>query len=242
MPPGSMAIHPDHAVGRILAVGALAAMLGCDGTGLGTHVEVAQVEAIINLLGDKFIAEAISPGSVQPEGNRRERGAPFGVYRCDGPERWAVICVRDDNDWSALKDTLGRPAWAEEPSYETVGGRRAAHDEIDAHLSAWTATRTDVEVMSILQSFGVPTGAMLYPTNQLTDPHSIARRFPQVIDQPGIGTLSLEGPAMLTPAMGDPLVVAAPVLGEHTRSILTSVLGLSDADVDALVDAGAAEE
>ena len=242
MPSGSMAIHPDHAVGRILAVGTLAALVGRDHTGVGTHVEVAQVEAIINLLGDKFIAEALSPGSVQPEGNRRERGAPFGVYRCDGTERWAVICVRDDNDWEALKEALGRPAWADEPDYETAEGRRAAHDAIDAHLSAWTATRTDAEVMATLQSFGVPAGAMLYPTNQLTDPHSMARRFPQLIDQPGIGTLSMEGPAMLTPAMGDPVVVAAPALGEHTRAILTTVLGLSDAEVEALVATGAAEE
>ena len=242
MPPGSMAIHPDHAVGRILAVGALAALLGFHDTGLGTHVEVAQAEAIINLLGDKFTAEALAPGSVQPEGNRRERGAPFGVYRCEGTERWAVICVRDDTDWSALKEALGRPAWTDDPAFDTVEGRRGAYDVIDAHLSAWTATRTDAEVMATLQSFGVPAGAMLYPTNHVTDPHSIERRFPQVIDQPGIGTFTLEGPAMLTPAMGDPIVLPAPALGEHTREILTHVLGLSDAEVDALVATGAAEE
>ena len=200
------------------------------------------MEAIINLLGDKFTADALSPGSVQPEGNRRQRGAPFGVYRCEGTERWAVICVRDDADWGALKDALGRPAWADDPAYDTVEGRRGAHDVIDGHLSTWTATRTDVDVMASLQAVGVPAGAMLYPTNHVTNPHAIARRFPQVVDQPGIGTFTLEGPAMLTPAMGDPIVAPAPALGEHTREVLTQVLGLSAAEVDALVASGAAEE
>lgn len=242
MPPGSLAIHPDHVVGRILTVGALAALLGRDTSGQGSHVEVAQVEAIINLLGDKFIGEALEPGSVQPEGNRRQRGAPIGVYRCEGSERWAVISVRDDADWAALKGALGNPEWAADPAYDTVEGRRAAHDTIDEHLSAWTATRSDYAVMETLQAAGVPAGVMCYPSDHVHNPHSIARRFPQPVTQPGLGELILEGPAMLTPSMGDPIAGPAPALGEHTREIARDLLGLGDAEIDDLIAKGALEE
>jgi crotonobetainyl-CoA:carnitine CoA-transferase CaiB-like acyl-CoA transferase len=241
-PPGCMAIHPDHLVGRVLAVGTVAALIGRDAGGPGSHVEVAQVETIINLLGDHFLADALEPGSVRPQGNRRERGAPVGVYPCQGQQRWVVIVVRDDTDWAALVRVLGDPDWATDPALSGVDGRRAAHDAIDAGLSAWTVTRRDTEVMELLQAAGVPAGVMLYPSDHITDPHSLARGFPKTLEQPGVGTFVLEGPAMITPSMGEPLVAPSPGLGQHTREIARDVLGLSDAEIDDLIAIGALEQ
>ncbi|HZN15416.1 MAG TPA: CoA transferase [Acidimicrobiales bacterium] len=81
-PPGSFAVHPDHLVGRVCTVGALAALIG----GGGRHVECAQVETIINFLGDILLRESIEPGSAQPLGNGGTR-----VVKCAGNERWVVI-------------------------------------------------------------------------------------------------------------------------------------------------------
>src|SRR5205823_13803969 len=80
-PPGSFAVHPDHLVGRVCMVGALAALLG----GGGVHVECAQVETIINFLGDLLLRESIEPGSARPIGNRPR------LVKCAGEERWVVI-------------------------------------------------------------------------------------------------------------------------------------------------------
>ena len=46
MPPGSGAIHPDHLVGRMLALGAIATLLARERQS-GGHLEVAQVEVIL---------------------------------------------------------------------------------------------------------------------------------------------------------------------------------------------------
>ena len=86
MPPGSFAVHPDHLVGRVCAVGAVAALIGARNTGSGAHVECAQVEAVINLLGDLFLRESLEAGSVQPVGNGSTR-----FVRCAGAERWVVV-------------------------------------------------------------------------------------------------------------------------------------------------------
>lgn len=243
MPPGSGAIHPDHLVGRMLAVGALAALFGRDEHGLdGQHVEVAQVETVINILGDLFLKESLAPGSVGPLGNRSERGAPWGVYQCEGEERWCVITVRDDDDWRALRAALGEPEWAMASALDTVDGRRAAHDEIDEHLAAWTSERTDRDVMTTLQAAGVPAGIMSYPSDLAEDDHSVARRFPVPIVQPPIGDLKLEGALFESTGMPDPIITPAPMLGEHTREICRDVLGMSDDEIDELIAAGALEE
>ncbi len=241
-PPGSGAIHPDHLVGRMLALGALAGVIGRQRGGEGIHVEVAQVETVINTLGDLFLKEALEPGSVGPQGNRNERGAPWGVYQCLGEERWCVITIRDDDDWRAFRKALGDPEWASAPELDSVDGRRAAHDELDARIGEWTATRTDGDIMELLQGAGVPAAVMSYPTDLAEGPHSIARNYPRPVEQPPIGELLLEGQAFESDGMPAPYIAAAPMLGEHTRQIAREVLGLTDDEIDALVAAGALEE
>ncbi len=249
MPPGSGAIHPDHFVGRMGAVGGLAALLGRDGfdpdnsgSGAGVHVEVAQVEALVNLLGDLFLKEDLAPGTVDAEGNRDERGAPWGVYQCAGEERWVVITIRDDEEWERFTQAIGNPAWAQAQEYATVAGRRAAADEIDERIEEWTSQRSDVEAMHALQAAGVAAGMMTYPSDFASDPHFIARRYPRPAPQPGIGELMFEGPAFLSTSIADPLVSGAPKLGEHTREICKELLAMTDGEIDKLIADGALEE
>ena len=54
------------------------------GVNQGVHVEVAQVETVVGMLGDLIAAEGIVAGSVVPMGNRSEVGSPWGLYRCAG--------------------------------------------------------------------------------------------------------------------------------------------------------------
>ena len=241
MPPGSGAIYPDHLVGRMCTVAAVASLLARQRTGAGVHAEVAQVETVMGLLADVFLQDGLTPGAGQPLGNRSSRGAPWGVYQCSGEERWCVITVRDDTDWANLRTALGAPAWAADSKYDTAAGRLADQDELDRHVSDWTATRTDREVMEALQAHGVPAGMMLYSSDMPTDPHLVARGYPQTVEQPGVGEMLLEGPAFHATGMPEPIVAPAPGLGEHTREIATSLLGLSDDDIDKLIADGALE-
>jgi crotonobetainyl-CoA:carnitine CoA-transferase CaiB-like acyl-CoA transferase len=241
MPPGSFVIFPDHLVGRVCAVAALAGLAQRENTGRGAHFEAAQVETVLTCMSQYFLQESLVPGSVQPLGNRREQGAPWGVYRCAGEERWVVITCRNDDDWSGLRKSLGEPEWAADPSLSSVEGRRARHDDLDARLSEWTGSRSDREVMDILQSFGVPAGAMLYPSDEPQDPHLQARGYLAQIEQPGVGPMILEGPAFYGSAMDRPFIGPAPALGEHTRDIAVSLLGISAERTEELIEAGVLE-
>ena len=243
MPPGSGAIHPDHLVGRMGAVGALAALLGReDAGGAGMHVEVAQVETVIGLLADLFLKESLEPGTVGPEGNARGRGAPWGVYQCRGEERWCAITVRSDEDWRRLRSALGDPAWAVQPHLETTAGRLAEREALDQGLGAWCSSRTDREVMELLQAAGVPAGMMCYAADLASDPHLLARGYPEPLDQPGFGHTVLEGRAFDATGMSAPIIAPAPGMGQHTREIAREVLGMSDDEVDALVASDVLEE
>ncbi len=240
-PPGSNAIHPDHLAGRLCALGALAGLLDRDARGEGAHAEISQAEALVNTLGDLFMAESLAPQSVQPQGNDSEQGAPWGVFQCVGDQQWSVICVRHDNDWAALKQAMGNPEWADNTAYDTAEGRLAARETLNAGVAEWTATLSPVEVQDACQEVGVPGAAMLTALAHLTDPQLAGRGFPLEVFQPGSGNLVLEGPCFYGSEMPTPPVYAAPQLGEHTRQICIEELGMDPGEVDRLIEAGALE-
>ncbi len=240
-PAGSTSIFPDHLAGRLSALVALAALVRRERTGLGGHGEVAQAEAVTNMIGDLLLREGVRPGSVVALGNRSERGAPWGCYPCAGTQQWVAITLRDDEDWGRLQMALGNPAWAERPELRHVEGRRAVHDELDRELAAWTSTRSRVDVTATLQMFRVPVAPMLTGSDQAADPHFQARGYLRWVDQQDLGWICLEGPCFRASGMADVRLFQAPRLGEHTREICRELLGLGDPEIEELVAAGTLE-
>jgi crotonobetainyl-CoA:carnitine CoA-transferase CaiB-like acyl-CoA transferase len=240
-PAGSASIYPDHYAGCLGAVGALAALVGrARGTNAGTHVEVAQVEAVAGSLADLLAAEGVAPGSVVPSGNRSEQGAPWGLYPCAGDEQWVAITCRDD-DWRGLRAAMGDPEWAADPAFDDGAARVARAAELDEKVATWTRGDTKDTIAEVCQRHGVPAGPMLTGTDMGSHPHYVAHDFAIRVDQQVLGEMVLDGAAFHGELMVGPDVRGAPSIGEHTRQICTTVLGLDDAEVDKLLSAGALE-
>jgi crotonobetainyl-CoA:carnitine CoA-transferase CaiB-like acyl-CoA transferase len=226
-------------------VGALAAMAGLMGrrrTGRGLVAEAAQFETALGMLGDILAAESLERGSVHPQGNSSTRGAPWGCYPCAGDDAWCVVCVRDDEAWRGLRSVLGDPDWSADPTHDTTAGRLARRSDLDAELAAWTSKRPAREVMETLQAAGMAAGIVAHGGDLLEDPHLVARGFAQWVEQPGIGRVAFEGTPFRGSDLPAPVVKHAPWLGEHTRELAREKLGLSDAEIEALVADGVLED
>lgn len=240
-PVASNVAFPDHVVGRLGATAA-AAWLLTTSPRQGRHVEIPQSEVAINFIGELLAHEANAPGSTTPAGNRSPEGAPWGVYRCAGQERWCVITCRDDADWRALRRALGDPSWAADPRLDDAEGRHQLHDLLDEHLTEWTTARSDRSVMETLQEAGVPAGMMMYVGDVPDDPHLRARGYVVALDHPGIGPMLVEGPAFHADEVRPVIDAHAPMLGEHTRAVAADWLGLNDEQIAGLFDDGTLHE
>ncbi len=240
-PAGAGSIFPDHMAGRLLAIVALAGLIRRGRSGKGGHASVAQAEVVVNILADQFLKEGVEPGSVQPRGNRNERGAPWGSYPCSGFEQWVAITVRDDEDWRRLSAAMGEPDWAKPAEFAEAAGRFAAQDEIDEQLRNWTSTQSAQIVTTTLQMFGVPAAPMYTAREQLRDPHFQARGYGRWLDQQGVGWMAFEGPAFKASGAARAETVQAPLVGEHTREIASDLLGLSSNEIDELISKGILE-
>ena len=240
-PGGTQNIYPDHLIGRLGTLLAVAGLIQRERTGAGYHGEIAQFEVPIGLLGDLFLQESLREGSVAPQGNQSERGAPWGAYQCAGEDEWCVVNIRSDEEWERLRTVLGDPEWSRNSTYRTLAGRLGHRNELDRHLSEWTSSRTSRSVMNLLQEHGIPAGMVQHPADQAEDPHLADRRYPRPVEQPGLGTLLLEGPAFRGTRLPEPIIRPAPEFGQHTREICRDLLRMPQDEVEQLIAEGVLE-
>jgi crotonobetainyl-CoA:carnitine CoA-transferase CaiB-like acyl-CoA transferase len=182
---------------------------------------------------------------IERQGNRGPGAAPQGAYRSadvdesGAQDRWIAIAVETDDQWGRLRSTLGSPDWAADPALATAQGRRAAHDEIDNHLGSWCAQRASDEIVEQLWDAGVPAGKVLLPHEQDSIPQLDARQFWQEVEHPVTGTNRHGGyPVRFSAGPHQLHRWHAPLLGQHNREILADLLGLGEAEIDALEESG----
>jgi crotonobetainyl-CoA:carnitine CoA-transferase CaiB-like acyl-CoA transferase len=197
-------------------------------TGEGQLIEVAQMETAAAMCADQLIAwttEGEIPGR---SGNRSASLAPQGVYRCAGEQEWVALSVRHDADWRALVNVLGRPEWALAEKLATLSGRLTDHDEIDARLTAWTATRSAASVVSALFAAGIPAGTLLRAPAMYDEPQLVARSWYQELDHRLCGRRRYPGwPMRWSWAGSGHHLFGAATLGQHNAEILGGELGLT---------------
>ena len=217
-------IFPDHVVGRVTAIAALAALIHRDRTGRGANVHISQAEVVVNQLDVHYVAQAaLGAGSA----DIRDDTSVHAVYPCAGDDEWCVVSIGSDDEWRGVRSALGQPEVAD-------------RHELVALLSAWTRTRGPVQAAEALQAAGVPAGPMNRAPDLLDDPQLVERNVFRDMVHPLIEhPLPTEtGPAPfrhIPPAPQRP----APLPGQDTRDICRDVLGLGAGETERLITAGA---
>ncbi len=234
-PCGTFLNHPDHVAGKLLAVSVLAALREREASGEGQWLEMAQTEVAAYLIGDLYLEVVRDGVDRAPSGNAHRAAAPHGVYPSAGDDRWVALAVFTDDDWLRLCKTLG---WESGGELSSAAGRLAARDQLDARVSGWTRDRTNVEAAELLQAQGVSAMPVMGPVDHHGDPHLTEREFIVHLDHPEVGAETHVGNPIRFSRLAQRTAASAPCLGADTAEVLTSVLGLSSADVMALVEQG----
>ena len=216
-------VFPDHVVGRISAIGALAALIRRRRVGTGARIHVSQAEAGVNQLATRYVVLAAQTGHAEVI----EDPARHLVLACDGEDEWCVVSLRDDRDRAVLSAVTG------------CGVNRSAGGDLAAAAALWAARHTPLRAAEILQAAGVPAGPMQRADDVLHDPHLLARHVLTEMAHPCFEvTLPSEaGPARfrnIPPAPQRP----APLPGSDTRTLCRDVIGLAEADTERLIADG----
>ena len=234
-PVGTGTHYPDHvpSPGHAL-VAVLAALLQRSKTGAGRMIEISQLESTVNTIGPAVVAASAGQSPARL-GNRVPGHHPSGVFPCAGDDRWIALAVRTDGEWQSVATALS-PELAHDPRFLTTEGRAAAEDEVERRIAELTRERDRDELAADLQARGVPASAVQSSEDILRDEHLRAREFWRELHHPVLGTITMPAAPFQSRSGRTGPERAAPLLGEHSREIMTSLLGLSDAEVDTLVE------
>jgi crotonobetainyl-CoA:carnitine CoA-transferase CaiB-like acyl-CoA transferase len=219
--------------GMHAVVGALVALELRDRNGVGSLVESTMFEAALNISAELIVEWTKYGNALTREGSRSPWAAPQGVYATDTRERWLVLSVATDEQWSALVDALGRPDWATDPALRTHEGRRAAHDLLDEKLGAWAAETDLDKAVDLLVSAGVPAAPAVDARRTSEHPQYVARGYYEYPEHPVIGVRGHPSVPFRFASVDHWLRRAAPTLGQHNHEILTD-LGLTEEEIAAL--------
>jgi crotonobetainyl-CoA:carnitine CoA-transferase CaiB-like acyl-CoA transferase len=233
-------IFPDHFAARVSATAILAKLIQRKTTAVGGFIDTSQAECIINALASEFLRESIAPGSLKPTGNQSEFDAPNSLYPCAGKDEWCAISVTNDDQWQGLCRAMSRADLADNTNYQTTEGRLEHRIGIEDIVTRWCKSRSPYAVMNLCQKQGVPAGNMLRLSEFIENPHYNARNFFRKLHQPSAGRAieTENGPVAFSDNIPPPQIQPAPALAEHTRELMSTLIGLSDIEIDTLIASG----
>jgi crotonobetainyl-CoA:carnitine CoA-transferase CaiB-like acyl-CoA transferase len=204
----------DPMLGMMLAFATAASLWHRRATGNVAQVDCSMIEAILWCLAGPLLA-AQTGQPTGPMGNRSDRYAPHGAWRCAGDDAWISIAVRDDIDWRALCRLV--PGLGSLADLE-FAARVTREAEIDSALTAWCRDRDAAAAAASLRKSGVPAAALASSSDLAASAHLRARGF---WDDHGQGALpGLPWRASFGRATGP-----APALGADTEAVLAEISG-----------------
>jgi alpha-methylacyl-CoA racemase len=214
--------------GMLLTVGVLAALLETRGSGRGQVVDAAMVDGASLLQTVLYGLTAMGQWRPGRGSNFLDSGCFFYDVYSTGDERFVAVGALEDKFFAALIQGLGLEV-EDFPDRENPD----LWEPYRARLQSVFKTRTQADWIKVFAGTDACVTPVLSMAEAPADPHARARQA--FIDVDGI---TQPAPAPRFSRTPSAVRSAPPISGEHTRAVLREA-GLSEADIERLVKAGA---
>ena len=231
-PMNSGQMYPDPVAGLCGFSAIALALLHRDRTGEGQYIDLSMQEANFTFIGDAWLEFAINGDVRGPRGNSHPSIAPHGIYRCAGEDEWVAISARTDDEWKGLVAALELQL----PAEWTAPERKANEAEVDAAIAAWSATLAKQDAADRVSAAGACAAAVLRPGEIPEDADLRERGHMVVVAHPEAGEHWQSGLAAKLSRTPGGVTRHAPLQGQHSFEVFAELVGMSQADYDALVD------
>ena len=193
----------------------------------------------MQFIGPELLAAAESGSEPEPDGNHVVDMAPHNAFPARGVDQWVAIAAEDEAQWAALCGAMGRPELASDWHFATLADRLANQRQLDAIIAGWTAAQDKHEVASLLQAAGVAAAPVNSPSDVVHSAYLQHRGFFTELEHPDAGRHPHPGlPIHLSRTPGSQRT-AAPAFGADNDYVLRDLLGLPEAEIEAIKASGA---
>jgi formyl-CoA transferase len=226
----------DLVSGLYAVQGILAALYAAKSTGQGQHVDISMYEAMASLLtfnAGIYFATGQTP---KRRGNEHPTIVPYETF--EAADGWINLGVANDDLWRRFCKAADTPDLVDDPRFAKAADRVRNREVLVPLVRVIVKQRTRDEWLARLDSAGVPSGAIRTVGEVCESDLLKARGMIAQMEHTSAGVVKAVKNAMRLSATPLDAYAPPPQLGEHTREVLTGILGYSKADMEKLARDG----
>ena len=227
----------DINAGILAAMGVSAAYSSMLRTGLGQKVDTSLFEAaIVQTYWQSAIALATG---VKPEplGSAHPLNAPYQSFRTS--DGWINVGAANQSNWLRFLDVISAPELDDDPRFASNQARIQNLPALVEILNGYLMHDSTENWLARMDAARLPAGPVNDILQMHNDPQARAREMLVEVDHPVAGTIETIGHPVKFSETPAKITRAAPLLGQHTRAIL-SEMGYDSRKIDGLFASGAA--
>jgi crotonobetainyl-CoA:carnitine CoA-transferase CaiB-like acyl-CoA transferase len=227
----------DIVTGMYAAQAILAALFEREKTGKGRHISMALFDCGL-MITAYYGLEALLKGEDPPRyGNAHPSIMPYGVYDAqDGP--LVVACGNNSQFTRFCTDVIERPDLAADERFKTNLKRTANREVLVPEIKRELLSRKRKDLLDRLTLAGIPCGEVAGLHEALTSKRVIDTGLVATLPHPDAGSVHVLAPPYRFDGVRLPIRSAPPTLGEGTKQVLQTLLGMSDEKISRLEASG----
>jgi crotonobetainyl-CoA:carnitine CoA-transferase CaiB-like acyl-CoA transferase len=222
-------IVADKTTAIFAAQAVTAALFARERTGEGQHIRLAMLDTMIAYLWPEAMTQYTVVGREATTADPTAR--PDLIFEtADG---YITVGTISDSEWQGFCAASGRPGLAEDPRFNTPGGRSVNATERILLMAEIIKERPTAEWLQRLDANDVPSAPVLRRNEVIANEQVLARELIVELDHPDIGRVRQPVPAARFDRTPARIQGPAPRIGEHSAAILAE-LGLEAAEIERL--------
>jgi crotonobetainyl-CoA:carnitine CoA-transferase CaiB-like acyl-CoA transferase len=188
--------------------------------------------SLLNYMATMYLMSGVQPPAV---GNGHFVHVPYGTFRTQS--RYLIVACMGDAFFIKLAQLLDDP-FLLEPRFHKQPERFAHRHEINACVQKHFAVQPCEYWLEMLREARIPAAPVNDFAHALSDPQIVAREMVVDVTMPSGRVIRQPGNPVKLSDTNEQQYKTPPLHGEHTRSVLTEWLGMTDEDVAQLALAG----
>ena len=222
-------IVADKTTAIFAAQAVCAALYARERTGEGQHIRLAMLDTMISYLWPEAMTQYTVVG--------REESTADPVARPDlifeTTDGYITVGTISDSEWRGFCAASERPELADDPRFNTPGGRAVNATERILLMAEIIKERPTADWLQRLDANDVPSAPVLRRGEVIANEQVVARELIAEFDHPDIGRVRQPQPAARFDRTPAEIHGPAPRIGEHSAEILAE-LGVGTAEVEQL--------
>lgn len=208
----------DIVAGTFAAYAVMVALFHRERTGVGQMIDTSLLDGQVALLTFQAQRYFITGQAPTWGGNRHPLIAPYELFRTK--DSYINIAVGNDSLWARFCQALGLEEYINDPRFKTNPDRLANREALIAIIEERFSRSTTEELVQLLETAGVPCGAVRNLAEVFADPQVAHLGLVQTMHHPTVGELRQTGIPYRFSETPGALRLPPPLLGQHTDEVL----------------------